>query len=326
VCGVCGRKMDVRYHERNGRLVPDNICRGEGYKFGAPSCQNIPGGEIDEVVAGLLLEAMRPVALEVALAVQQELQARVEEADALRRKKVESARYEAELARRRFMRVDPDNRLVADVLEAEWNAKMRNQAEAAEEYERLREKDRQILSDETRTKVMKPASDFPRLWHDPQTSDLDRKRMARLLLEDVVLFKGKTIRIQVCFRGGAIKTLESAKPQTSWETWTTEAEVVEEIVRLLANYTYGEIATILNDRGFASGQGKTFDGRRINVIRRAYGLQSRYERLREAGLLTAKELAEKLGISSRQCLYEDCTKTSPVKATLAERIKEVQYE
>ena len=53
---------------------------------------------------------MQPITLEVALAVQQEVELRISETDALRRKHVDRAQYEAELARRRYMKVDPDNR------------------------------------------------------------------------------------------------------------------------------------------------------------------------------------------------------------------------
>jgi DNA invertase Pin-like site-specific DNA recombinase len=86
VCGRCGRKMQVRYHRRKGGVMPDYTCRGDGYKFGESGCQSISGGRIDEAVGELLMEAMKPVGLEVALAVQQELEDRIEEADALRRK------------------------------------------------------------------------------------------------------------------------------------------------------------------------------------------------------------------------------------------------
>jgi hypothetical protein len=91
------------------------------------------------------MEAMSPVALEVALAVQEELQSRLEEADQLRQTQVERARYEAELAQRRYLRVDPDNRLVADTLEADWNHKLSALDEAQQEYERKREADRVVL-------------------------------------------------------------------------------------------------------------------------------------------------------------------------------------
>jgi len=72
---------------------------------------------------------------------------------------------------------------------------------------------------------------------------------------------------------------------------------VAEINRLLDQHTDGEIAALLNQRGLVSGFGKAFHGRRVRVIRRAYRLKSRYTRLREAGLLTLKEVAAQLGIS-----------------------------
>ena len=83
--------------------------------------------------------------MQVAIAVQQEVEARVSETDSLRRKHVERAQYEAELARRRFMKVDPENRLVADTLEAEWNNKLSSLAEAQEQYERQTQKQRMLI-------------------------------------------------------------------------------------------------------------------------------------------------------------------------------------
>jgi hypothetical protein len=67
----------------------------------------VPGSVVDQAISNLLLELMQPMTLQVALAVQQEVEARVTETDALRRKHVERAQYEAELARRRYMKVDP---------------------------------------------------------------------------------------------------------------------------------------------------------------------------------------------------------------------------
>lgn len=111
MCGVCGQRMTVRYHNRQGRLSPDYVCQSRGIETGTAICQSIPGGGIDEAVGALLVEAMTPAALEVALQVQQELQTRIEEADRLRRQQVEQVRYESDLARRRYMEVDPSNRL-----------------------------------------------------------------------------------------------------------------------------------------------------------------------------------------------------------------------
>lgn len=294
LCGRCGRGMTVRYHHRRGRLGPDYICPGKEQRLAKPVCQSIPGESIDDAIGELLLEVVEPHALEVALLVQEQVQAKIEQADQLRYQHVERARYEAELARRRYMQVDPENRLVADSLEAEWNEKLRELERCREEYERRRQEDRQVVDEEMRSQILALARDFPRLWQDPRTPDRERKRMVRLMLEDVTLVKGDEITAQIRFKGGATKSLTLPRPLPSWEEWRTSAEVVEEIDRLLDEHTEGEIAEILNARGFVSGQGKPFHARRVRVIRRAYRLKSRYTRLREQGWLNLTELSKKL--------------------------------
>jgi hypothetical protein len=117
---------------------------------------------------------MTPIALDIALAVQQEVQTRLDDVDRLRRKQVERARYEADQAQRRYMLVDPANRLVADTLEAEWNCKLRALDEAQQEYERLRQTDHLTMDEAQRTRIVSLASDFPRLWQDPKTPDRER--------------------------------------------------------------------------------------------------------------------------------------------------------
>jgi hypothetical protein len=153
---------------------------------------------------------MTPLILDVALAVQAELQGRLDEADRLRHKKVEQARYETDLARRRYLHVDPANRLVADSLEADWNEKLRALSDAQAQYERQRENDRLSLSDEHRARIGALATEFPRLWQDPNTPDRERKRMVRLLIEDVTLIKQGAITLHVRFKGGATQTISSA--------------------------------------------------------------------------------------------------------------------
>jgi len=62
---------------------------------------------VDRAIGELLVETMTPMAVDVALAVQDELSRRLDEANRLRAKQVERIRYEAELARQRYMQVDP---------------------------------------------------------------------------------------------------------------------------------------------------------------------------------------------------------------------------
>lgn len=296
ICGVCGARMSVRYQGSRQRPQPHYVCKGSGHNQALPNCQSVPGAAIDEAIGELLLEGMTPVALDVALAVQDEIEARVKEADALRMKQVERARYEAELARTRFMQVDPNHRLVADSLEGDWNEKLRALGRAREGYERGREEDRLLLDETKRARIRELAVDFPRLWRDPQTPDRERKRMARLLLEDVTLIKGHEILLQVRFSGGATRSLTLPRPLSAWELRQLSQEVVAEIDQLLDCHTEGEVAHLLNERGIFSGTGQTFDARRIQVIRRGYGLATRQQRLRSQGLLTLEEVAARLGL------------------------------
>jgi hypothetical protein len=297
LCGRCGARMSVRYYgSRETTLRPHYVCKGSGTIPCWPSCQSVPGASIDDAIGQLLVEAMTPVVLDVALAVQQELQARIDEADRLRFQQVERARYEAELARRRFMQVDPDNRLVADSLEAEWNDKLRALEQAREEYERRCVEDRLELDDVKTARIRELASDFPRLWRDPRTPDRERKRMVRLLIEDVTLIKDHGLHVHVRFRAGATRSIHLPQPLMSWQMRQLSREIVEQIDRLLDDHTDGDIAEILNERGTVSGAGQRFHGRRIQAIRRAYGLPSRAQRLRARGLLTLDELASRLNI------------------------------
>ena len=299
VCGRCGRRMTVRYHWRRGGLAPDYVCQRKGIENAEPICQRVSGAEVDRFVADLLVELINPITLDVALAVQQELQAQLEEGDRLRGQQVERARYEAELAQRRYMRVDPDNRLVADSLEADWNQKLKLLADTQQECERLRERDRMRISEEQRQAILQLAEDFPRVWRDPSITHRDRKRMARLLIEDITLLYGDVITLHLRCRGGATKTLSLRKPQLSWETWTTPAEIVAEVDRLLNHHTYGEIATLLNERKLRPGRGVRFSSRIIARIQSCYSLRPRYDRLRQAGMLTVTEMAERLHVNPK---------------------------
>ena len=294
VCGVCGLRMTVRYHVGQAGLYPDYVCQRAHINRASPLCQHMPGQAIDAAVSRLLLESMTPISLEVALAVQQEIAARQDEADALRAQQVTRAQYEADLAAQRYRRVDPNNRLVASTLEAEWNAALRTLQETQQENERFRQKDRLLIDDQVRAQVMALSTDFPKVWNDPHTTDRDRKRLVHLLVEDVTLIKSHEITLQMRLRGGATHTLTIPEPQRSWQTWVTPPEVIQLIDTLLNEYTDAQVATILNERGLHSGKGGAFQGHLIGNIRRSYGLKSRYERLREGGMLTVAEMAKAL--------------------------------
>ena len=297
LCGLCGQRMTVRYHQRGTRVVPDYLCQRQGIAQALPICQHIPGASIDEAISRLVVQRMTPLSLEVALAVQEELRSRSQQADRLRRQQVERARYEAELAQRRYLRVDPDHRLVADSLEADWNLKLRDLREAQEEYQRQRDSDQSLLDEQKRVAILTLSRDFPKVWNNPRTSQRERKRLLRLLVQDVTLVKSDQLKVQVRFRGGATQTLTLPLPKDAGQLRKTSPEVIKRIDQLLDRYTEAQIADILNEESLRTGEGRAFDLLAVQRVRLTYQLKSRYDRLRKAGLLTLSEMAALLGVS-----------------------------
>ena len=298
VCGLCGSRMHIHYSQRRaGRSAPVYVCFGRGQGFGDPACQTILGTDIDRAVGQLLVQAVTPMALELALAVQQEITNRLEETDRLRHRQVERAQYEADHARNRYMQVDPANRLVADSLEAEWNAKLRALSVAQEDYQRQRTADRLALDDKERARILALATDFPAIWHNPNTPQRERKRMLGLLIEDVTLIKQHQITAAVRFRGGATTTL--TLPRTLWaqQQRVTRPDVRQQIDTLMDEYTDAQAAHWLNERGLRTGAGDPFDSASIYWVRYAHKIKSLKQRLLETGWFTGKQIQTKFCIS-----------------------------
>jgi DNA invertase Pin-like site-specific DNA recombinase len=313
LCGLCGERMGVHYSQEHGQSVPTYVCQETAVRRAGKTCQTVPGKVVDLAVAALLIEMMTPMTLAVSLEVQRELEARAAETDTLRRQHVERRRYEAELARRRYMKVDPDNRLVADALEAEWNDKLRLHAEAAADYERRSRDQATTLDADARRRILDLAEQLPRIWQDPRVDSRDRKRILRLLIDDVTLIKSQTITVYVRLSGGATRTLVLDRPLPIAQIRKFKPELVAEVDRLLDHHCDREIADILNERGSRTWEGKPFNLTKIAFIRAAYKLASRHERLRRRGMLTTRELAAKFGVAGttvhdwgRQGLIKKC--------------------
>src|SRR5947209_1301668 len=169
---------------------------------------------------------------------------------------MERAQIEADLAQRRFLLVDPQNRLVADTLEREWNDKLRALAEAREERERARQRHPLVLDEAIGQRLKAMTVEFRKLWEDPSTPNRERKRLLAYLIEDVTLVKIPTERItkiHVRFKGGKTETLTAWNPKSSAQQIQTAPEVVALVDQLLDHHIYSEIADILNKRGFRPG-------------------------------------------------------------------------
>lgn len=296
VCGRCGCHMSVAYHLRLGVEVPEYRCMRAFISDGAKACSRIPGAGIDAAIGELLLGMVSPLTLEVALSVEAELEARADEADALRRTHLERARHLVESARRRYLAVDPDNRLVASALEADWNDALRQLYSAEDDYAKVTSVAQTVLSEENKARIRSLASDFPALLSNPATPQRERKRMARLLIEDVTITRSDRIELHVRFKGGQTTSLSIPLPLIGYEIHQTDAKTIAELDRLLVTHTDAEAAKALNSAGHHTGTGLAFTPTIVRDLRRSNGLASHLKRLRAQGLISATELAEQIGV------------------------------
>jgi hypothetical protein len=241
ICGRCGQYLRVRYRAVRGKPESWYVCDRATDARAEPNCQSLAGPPIDEAVGLLVANEMTPAAVKLALEIRKEIEARCDEADQLRCRAIERAQIDADLAQRRFMMVDPGNRLVADTLEADWNEKLRALAKARDERERGRREDQIAIDDATGERLVAMTTDFKRLWSDPSTPNRERKRMLAYVIEDATLVKVPhegTTKIHVRFKGGQTATLTTVNPKASWQKVKTPSEMVELVDRLLDDHVY----------------------------------------------------------------------------------------
>jgi hypothetical protein len=209
------------------------------------------------------------------------------------------------------MQVDPMNRLVADALEADWNARLRALRDAQDEYQRQSTAALLTVGADERKRILALATDFPAAWRDPKTPQRERKRMLALLVEDVTLTKRQQVTIAVRFRGGATTTLTVPRPLTAQQRRATHEDARRAIDELMDEYTFAQIANILNERGLRTGAGAAFDVPAVKWVHFSAKLISLKQRLLDAGWMTTKQATAKLGVS----------RTTLGKWRLAARIK-----
>ena len=297
VCGKCGRRMTIRYNTRaNGELIPDYICQADGIANGTKICQHMQGHTLDTAVAGLAIQTLTPLALEVALTVSGELAASAAQADQLRATCIQRAQHAADAARRRYLAVDPANRLVADTLEADWNHRLRELADAQDDYDRAKS-DTHQLDEATRARIHALAADFPALWNNPATPMRERKRLIRLLVTDVTLNRGPHhITAGVRLPGGQHHTLTIPIPMAGWHKTRTPEATLAVLDELLTTHTNSQAAATMNAAGLTDGAGKPFTPDRVRYHCYFYKIPTLAQRCKAAGMLTLDQIATDLAI------------------------------
>ena len=254
ICGICGRRLGV-FYRGPAKSVPGYQCNGGVLVGGGQGrfCTRVSGLRIDPAVAGHVLEVLTPLALQAALDAADRIEAGHDAALDQWRRQAEQARYAATRAERRYRAVDPENRLVARGLEAEWEAALQAARDAQAELDR-REAARPVrLGADERAKILAIATDLPALWAAPSTTDRDRKELLHTLLDDVAITAdaaSRTARLVLHWKGGLISqiTVDLPRPKPPYRT---SEDTVSLIGRLAAHYDDSMITKVLNQQNAA---------------------------------------------------------------------------
>jgi DNA invertase Pin-like site-specific DNA recombinase len=273
LCGQCGRRMSVRY-TRNG-TTPSYECNQVHKQQGGRTCQFIRGDGVDAAVARLFLEALQPAQLEVSLATLEQIEEQARQVGRQWQLRLERARYEADLARRRFLAVEPENRLVARNLEKDWNEKLAAVERLEREQAALPAGATPRLSPEEQQRILNLAEDLPALWHAPTTTPAERKQLLRLLVKDVTLTKeATTIRVALRWQTEVCTVVAARRPPRSCDARRTPAAVVERVRALAGDHSDRQIAERLNAEGCKSGRGGSFTPNKVQWIRYVHEIRS----------------------------------------------------
>ena len=233
---------------------------------GADAYQRISGAVIDKAVGELLVEMVTPLAMASVLQVQNEPIARDKEIDDVRRKDVERCRMK--VSRTRYLNTDPANTLVTKHLESDWNDKIRTYEQRLDSYQKERKENLDTVDERTSAQIMAVADNFKALWENPQVQNEERKRMLRLLVDNVLITQfDEHIHLAVNFKSSTCKEFDIQKGKQSYESWRTPPEALEVIKsgldRFLSNT---EIADELNAKGLKSGRNLEFTRSMVTCI------------------------------------------------------------
>jgi DNA invertase Pin-like site-specific DNA recombinase/predicted DNA-binding transcriptional regulator AlpA len=301
-CGRCARRFHVKYNGRNSS--PGYYCPGTIFVDGkATSCLIVGARQIDAAVVKVFLETMNTAGIEASLIAEASLETDNDVAIEQWHLEVERVRYEAEKAERRYRAVEPENRLVARGLEAEWEKCLRKLS-AAEETLREREKSRpRKLTESERERLGALATDIGLVWSAPTTTDRDRKELLRTVLEEVNIKlepKASRAHLALYWRGGAITEITVELAPRKIPSFRTDEDTIELLRRLAQFHPDQVIANVLNRQGRRTARGERFSAHGVSRLRKSWKVPKfePQQEMENGEVVTIDKAAEILGIGS----------------------------
>jgi DNA invertase Pin-like site-specific DNA recombinase len=257
-CGRCRRRMTVGYHVDAGKSRTSYNCGGARAEWGGPVCQRMSGHCIDQAVTGAVLQALTPAAVAVSLQAAEQIHTERARLQQLWKLRLERAQITVDRARRCYQNVEPENRLVARQLEADWEQTLHDQRKLIEEHDRFQHTTPATLSTAQQQAIAAAAADLPRIWHAASTTTADRKQIIRAVLDEItVLAQGRTelVDLTLTWAGGATTSLTARRPVQRLEDLSYYPELAARAIALSeTGLDPTTIAIRLRQEGFHSSR------------------------------------------------------------------------
>ncbi len=309
-CASCGRRLAVNY---SGGVTRYSCRRNH-----QPGCGLAFGGlRVEAAIERELLRVLTPGAIEAALASAEQT---TEETAATRQAlelELREARYEAGRAQRQYDAVEPENRLVADTLERRWNAALERVAALERRLAMLREAAPPPAAPD-RTALLALAQDFPAVWADRATDPRIKKRVSRLLIQEIRVTPAteRTLDVLIHWAGGTHTRLHVPRNRTGEHRRCTARAVVDVVRDLARQLPDAQIARILNRLGYRTGAGNTWTQQRVISLRHAHHLPVFSQEPHGAATLTIEQAATRLGVSTTTVRRLISTKRLPANQSV----------
>ena len=303
LCGKCGRRMTIRYAGTGGSR-PVYECVGRWEHGNKATCSAVPANILDSAISEKILSAIKEPELEIALKIVHKISGASQLSDRQRLLAIERAQYEADRAERQFMLADPENRLVVRSLESNWNQKLKDLESLKRDYALRCAQRPWIPSAREDEDIRRLAEKIPAVWNSPLTGSKEKKRIIRILIEDITVTAEKRCRnfsIGIRFRSGKCERMTLEKPLPYPDRRRHTGDTVNLIRELSSGMDDFEIVEYLNRSGATTPEGKAFTVSSVRWLRYKHHIPGRFQAKKEG--VSVSEAAALLEISPHQVYY-----------------------
>jgi len=295
-CARCGRRLAVGY-TGNPQSRPVYRCDKPNLMLGLPRCMIFGGPRVDAAIARELLRAVEPMAIEAALEAERMHRDRQDEQRRILDLELQQARYEANLAERRYAACDPDNRLIAAQLEKNWETALRRVQDL--QSRRVSPKPETIEVDASAFANL--AESLSTAWNAPSVTMRARQQLLRALIVNIVVDvddQAREVVLVIHWRGGQHSELRVHKPRSGEHGCATTEDALAVMRSMAGRWSDEHIAASLNRMGLPTGQGKTWTAKRVGSVRRVRNIHAYQSAQKGGDWLTMSEAAEALGVTN----------------------------